>query len=84
MAKQKEGTDILALAEKLTGIHYIEIMQTAYAGSKLTLNERDERIYIYEDKGIIQMRVRLFSAMLVLDWKKKHGDFTILEKQSED
>ncbi|MCX6735670.1 MAG: hypothetical protein NTZ13_01145 [Candidatus Parcubacteria bacterium] len=84
MAKQKERTDILALAEKLTGIHYMEIIHAAYEGVEIDFQDVLQQIYSYECSGIIYPRIRYFSAFLVLDWKKKHGDFTRVENRKEE
>lgn len=79
MTKKNERMDILALAEKLTGISYQEIINTAYKGTDFDSHKIMERVYMYEQDGNMQLRVRLFAAYLVLDWKKKHGDFTLWE-----
>jgi hypothetical protein len=74
MAKKKEKrTDVIAQAEELTGIHYQEIIHSAYSGAKFTWNEIDEIVYSYEAGNRAPKRVYEFASFLIQEWKKENG-----------
>lgn len=71
MAKKREKKDIISKAEELTGIHYQEIIHASYWGTKLTWNEIDEIVYLYEAGSRVPKRTYEFALFLITEWKKE-------------
>lgn len=71
MAKEKIRTDIIAKAEEMTGIHYQEIIHSAYQGTKQTWDDIDRMVYLYEAGKRVPERVYKFASFLLGEWKKE-------------
>jgi hypothetical protein len=73
MAKTKKRTDIVAKASEATGISYMEIIHSAYTGTKREWKEIDEMVYAYEAEKKIPRRIYEFASFLLKEWKKENG-----------
>ena len=71
--KEKPRTDIIAQAEKATGIHYQEIIHAALKNTVRSLNEIDEVVYYYERGKTVPKRVYDFARFLLEEWEKKEA-----------
>jgi hypothetical protein len=73
MAKEKK-VDLLSQAKKITGIPVQEIIWAACKGKYKTMNEIDEVVYGYEQRGVIIPVVKKFALFLLQEWYKEHGE----------
>lgn len=72
--KKNGRVDILTQTEKITGIPIQEMIQAACKGKYKTMNEIDEVVYGYEQRGVIIPVVKKFALFLLQEWYKEHGE----------